>query len=57
MHILLGETAVNRAWAIAKPHVNKALKDPKCYTYYINSDSGRYLGTVDKKSKKKQYLL
>lgn len=45
---------MNKAWSIAKPHVNKALKDARRYKFYINTKSGRYIGIIDTKYTKKE---
>ncbi|WP_078378712.1 hypothetical protein [Sutcliffiella halmapala] len=49
----VGTKAIDKAWKIAKPHVDKALKDLDRYKFVVNTKNGRYLGIIDTKSKSK----
>lgn len=49
-----GFYSYSKGW---KFHVNKALKDAKRHKFYINTKSGRYIGIIDTKSKKKEKTI
>ncbi|MBU5265832.1 hypothetical protein [Virgibacillus proomii] len=53
----VGKKVMGKAWKVAKPHVTKAMKNLKRYKFYSKPKSGRYIGIIDKKSKKKQKTI